>query len=127
MVGVTTMTPAADFKEFLETLAPMTPDDLQAAVDELPLVIRERLARGPLERRWSCGVCEAFGGAAFYKGILDADDPVWRAWGYHEVPKAQMRHRDQLHHGPLANEIYERCIATYRAAGWTGDAPEANA
>ena len=110
----------------------MTEDDLRAACEQLPGDVRDRLSRGPLRRRWACGVCEAFGR---YKQHLrdtldqprDPDDPMWRAFSYHDVPKIGMKRGDQEHYGPLANDIYLRCLATYRAAGWDGVAEEPNA
>lgn len=117
------------FREFLSDLRALDEAALDVAVSELPEAIRQRLSEGPNPRRWSCAVCEAFG-EHFYKQAhddLDPEDPMWIVWGYHEVPKAEMRFADQLHYGPLANETYERCIATYRAAGWDGEAEEANA
>ena len=105
-------------RDFREALRPMTEVDLRADVAALPNDIRERLATGPHPRRWTCGVCQSFGDAAFYRGTPDLDDPRWRVWGYHEVPKADMRRADQQWYGPLADDTYRRCIATYRAAGW---------
>jgi hypothetical protein len=115
-----------EFVRFLQSIEHMTLDDLRAAIAACPRDVRDRLEAGPLFRRFSCGVCEAFG-RGFYAGIPDADDPRWRAWGYHEVPKLQMRRSDDRHYGELANETYRRSIATYRAAGWEGDAEEPNA
>jgi len=115
------------FVRFLQAIAHMTDDDLVAAVAACPLDVRQRLISGPLPRRWACGVCEAFGGARFHGGTPDADDPMWRAWGYHEVPKLRMRRANDCHYGEHADETYRRTIATYRAAGWTGEAKEVNA
>lgn len=120
------------YRDALAEIASMTEDDLRADVDLLPDVRRERLAAGPLPARWSCGVCKTFSDfvAALDRGReprVDLSDPEWRVFLYHEEPKARMKRRDQLHYGPLANEQYERGIATYRAAGWDGDAAEPNA
>lgn len=106
----------------------MTEDDLKVAVAALPDDIREALARGPLPYRYDCGVCAAFGGEMFYgREDHDPTDTLFRAWGYHEVPKLWMKRRDQQHAGPFSNETYERTIATYRAAGWDGEAAPPNA
>lgn len=99
-----------------------TEDDLCAALDTVPPAVVERLARGPVGRRWDCGVCDAFGRMPDH-----IDGPMWKVYAYHEVPKLYMERREQLHYGPLANEIYERTMATYRAAGWDGEAAGANA
>lgn len=122
-----------DWRTDYQALEAMTEDDLVEAVSQLPVVIRERLAQGPDPYRWTCGVCKAFGKpylAELRRQLahpMDAADLMWRAFAYHEIPKAQMKRADQQHYGLLANEIYERCIATYRAAGWNGEAEEANA
>lgn len=117
-----------DYEKFLRAIESMTEDDMRAAVAQLPPEILVSLARGPLSYRYDCGVCASFGGETFYgRDDHDPEDPLDRAWGYHEVIKLKMKRRDQAHYGGLANETYERCIATYRAAGWTGEAPEPNA
>lgn len=115
------------YKDALLEADTLTEDDLREALVELPDEIREKLAAGPIARRWSCGVCEAFGKAFYSVGDVDLTDPMWRVWIYHETPKARMKRADQQHYGPLANESYERTITTYRAAGWTGEAQEPNA
>lgn len=115
------------YKVVLEEARAITEDDMRAAVERLPAHIRSRLAEGPRQRRWSCGVCDAFGADWYTTTTFDLADPTSIAYLYHEVPKADMKHRDQLHYGDFANEIYTRAIATYRAAGWTGDAEEPNA
>lgn len=115
-----------EFVQFLLAIKDMTEDDLTDAIAACPVDVQARLADGPCRPRWTCGVCEAFG-RSFYTGEPDADSPLWRAWGYHEVPKLEMRHANDRHYGPLANETYERAIATYRAAGWIGEAATANA
>lgn len=113
-------------QEMRQSHVAMTVEDLQAAVDQLPDDIRARLAKGPIPRRWDCGVCVAFG-RPFWVGEPDPTDPRWIAWDYHEVPKLEMKRANQQWYGELANDTYERCIATYRAAGWTGEAEPANA
>lgn len=116
-----------DYKDALLAAEALTEDDLRAAMLELPDEIRATLARGPIPRRWDCGICEAFGKPFYCTGAVDLTDPRWIVWIYHEVPKAHMKRNDQLHYGHWANETYVRCIATYRAAGWSGDAEEPNA
>lgn len=114
------------FAAFLAAIKGMTEDDLRDAIAACSIGVRASLADGPLRRRWSCGVCEAFG-FDFYKGLPNAGSPIWRAWGYHEVPKLHAQRVGDSHYGPLANEIYHRTIATYRAAGWVGEVEAANA
>lgn len=98
-----------------------TKQDVVTAMIEVPPHIVERLAQGPLPRRWSCGVCEAFG-EPFYDGEPDVNDPQWIVWAFHEVPKLKMHLADDQWYGELANETYRRCITTYQAAGWIGKA-----
>lgn len=116
----------AAYKDALERLRPMTAGEVRGAVQNLPVEIREKLAKGPHPRRWTCAVCQAFDVPAT---VVEADqsDARWLVFGYHEMPKCDMRHRDDQHYGDLANEVYRRCIEIYRAAGWTGEATEANA
>jgi hypothetical protein len=120
------------YRDALREAASLSTGDLVRAMNEIPAAERERLAFGPMTYRYDCGICETFrdlvqildrdGG-----GAVDLDDPRWIVYIYHETPKARMKRADQLHYGPLSNEGYERGLATYRAAGWTGDAPEPNA
>lgn len=117
----------AEFVAGLEDLRDVTEDELRAAVLACPPHVLERLAQGPLEGRYKCGICEAFGRSWWLNRTPDRTDPMWIAWAYHEVPKLDMTHRRQLHHGPHSDHTYRRCIATYRAAGWTGEAEEPNA
>lgn len=136
-------------EEHLEALIPMTGEDLVrdiAAMREMdqyqqgsrlivPKLKVEGLEQGPNQYRYSCGVCIAFAGLSF--GIndkwyhdtasWDLESPLYRVFCYHEVPRIWCRFKDEEHRGPRANEIYERCIETYRAAGWTGEAQEPNA
>lgn len=113
-----------DWREDYRALADMTEDDLREAVAQLPDAIRAKLAEGPLPYRYACGVCKAFGSAyiAELKRNIetppDPTDPKWRAFAYHEVPKKDMRHAEQQWSGPLAVEVYERTMATYRASGY---------
>lgn len=113
-----------DWREDYRILASMTEEDLKEAVDQLPQEIRDKLAEGPNPNRYSCGVCKAFG--QDYINELtrtletppDPNDPKWRAFGYHEVPKKDMTTAQQQWSGSLAQQVYERTIATYKAAGW---------
>lgn len=116
-----------EFKAALEDLRDVDEAELADAMARIDPAIRARLAEGPHPRRWTCGVCEAVGAGWYRDRKPDRSDPLWIVWAYHEVPKADMNHSDQLHYGELANQTYRRCIATYRAAGWTGDAAEPNA
>lgn len=110
------------FFDVMVKVSDWTEDDLQAAVAALPPTIRDRLAKGPVPRRYDCAACEAF------KPFPDDfSGPTWEVFAYHEVPKLYLRRQDDLHYGPLANESYERTLAMYRAAGWSGEAPEADA
>lgn len=115
-----------EFREALRRLRPATELMLRDQVARLPAGIATRLERGPLPSRYACGVCDAFG-RDFIQGTVDLSDPRWWVWAYHEVPKLDARFNDDQHYGPIANRIYERTIATYRAAGWTGEATPANA
>lgn len=112
------------FKAALDAARHVSEDLLILSVALLDPEIRERLRAGPVPARYRCGVCQAFG-ADFYTNAeteIDLTDPRWLVWIYHEVPKAEMTHVDELHYGDLANETYVRAIATYRAAGWDGEA-----
>lgn len=122
-----TTPPQSAFLLALDAMKGMTEAELQAAVALLPPDLRERLAAGPHPVRYTCAVCEAFGRRYYSDVKPDLSDPMFIAWAYHEVPKADMKRRAQQWHGPLANEIYKRCIVTYRAAGWLGEAQEADA
>lgn len=117
----------ATLKRSYAQLLDVTEEQLRAAVEQLSWHLRDALARGPLPYRYDCRVCESFG-SGFYKGIeYDLSNPMHLVFGYHEAPKVNMTHRDHQHYGPHANATYTRCIATYRAAGWSGDAEEPNA
>lgn len=115
------------YGDFLKELDPITEDSLREAIDQLPPYMKERLAKGPIQRRWSCQVCDALDSNLRKDDPFDAEDPRWIVFAFHEIPKTRCKRRDDLHYGPIANEIYERCLTTYRLAGWTGEAPEANA
>jgi hypothetical protein len=121
------MKPTTTAARWLADAGSITEEELQRAALLLPFGVRDRLAAGPLPRRWSCGVCDAFGADWYRNATPNLADPMWIVWCYHEAPKSRMTHRDQLHYGLLANETYERTLATYRAAGWNGKASEANA
>lgn len=115
---------AMGFRRLLEAVRDMTYEDLVAEVAKLPDDIRARLAEGPRQNQYSCAVCDAVGGPSFYRsGKDDPTDVVWRVYAWHEVPKLFMTNNRQLHWGELSDETYKRCVATYRAAGWTGEAP----
>lgn len=114
------------FREALRRVSTATERMLREKVAELPPHLQERLAQGPKIYRYGCGVCDAFG-RDFIQGDVDLRDPRWWVWAYHEVPKLDAKRHDDQHYGPIANRIYERCIATYRAAGWQGEPSEANA
>lgn len=106
----------------------LTPELVVEAMENLPIRIKDKLKKGPLPNRYSCGVCKAFDGMfEGYDLTIDTDDPIYRVWVYHEVPKAEFRHADQNYFGAGANKIYNRCIETYQAAGWEGIAEPENA
>lgn len=115
-----------ELREALRRMRSATEAMLREKIAQLPSHIRERLAQGPKPYRYDCGICDAFG-RDFVQGTVDISDPRWWVWAYHEVPKLDAKRHDDVHYGPLANRIYERTIATYRAAGWEGEAAEANA
>jgi hypothetical protein len=113
----------------LREIEHLTVTDLQAAVAQLPCEIRARLRRGPMIDRFSCRVCQAFGDTLVDElaATQDAADPRYIVFAYHEIPKCWMLHRAEEQGGPAANAIYERCIETYRAAGWKHVAAPADA
>jgi hypothetical protein len=117
------MTTTRDYKAELESMRHMEQIDMEQAVNCLPRHLIDKLAEGPLPSRYDCGVCKALDG----KNIIpDPSDPLYVAWIYHEIPKVDFRFADQNHYGKGADDIYRRCIQTYRAAGWTGEASEPN-
>lgn len=92
--------------------------DLAQLTHEIPLGRRQALARGPMlpgeqtqhegDRDEGCRVCEA---------LVDLE---WR------TPHRQHRAAAALldYHGAegaYGEAAYERCVAIYRAAGWTGE------
>lgn len=111
----------------LIALREMTEEELREAVAQLPQETRDRLAQGPHPVRRACGVCNVLNKGDYRIAWPNADDPAYRAFAYHEVPKSYADHDGDQYHGALANDIYERCIATYRAAGWKGVAAPADA
>jgi len=117
-----------EYRETLLKAADISLEDVVEAMSKISDEVRVKLASGPLPYRYDCGVCQAFGAPANSTvHFEDFDEPSMTVWIYHEVPKGKFRHRDENYYGPGANEIYERCLATYRAAGWTGEATDANA
>lgn len=102
-------------------LQTMSVDELALAVLELDQHTLRALARGPVRRRYDCGVCEAFGSTQLFKDVgWTLDDPRVRVFAYHELPKARMHHTNDQHYGELANETYRRTLAVYYAASWDG-------
>lgn len=116
-----------DFRDDLRPLEAVTEEQLAEAMQRIPDHIVMRLRQGPNPSRYTCGVCEAFGKQWYKNTQANMDDPMWLVWAYHEFPKVHMQVRDDQFHGAAANMVYERCIATYRAAGWQGEAQPANA
>ncbi len=108
-----------EYKELLDTAEQLTVEDLGRLIAEVKPEVRAKLAEGPLPYRYDCGVCAAFG-RSWYRDKKNFDPASADAlvFAYHEVPKLHMRFADQEHQGPLADDIYQRCLATYRAAGW---------
>lgn len=121
------MTP--ERKAELAPIAELTLEDLERAVAELPEGLRQALSCGPTRERYSCAVCRTFEGYIERWEHFDPepDGPCWIVWNWHEVPKMHMTRAEDQWYGPLANAVYERCIQTYRAAGWTGVPEPANA
>lgn len=66
----------------------------------------------------ACGVCEAFGPRLYKNMKADLNDPLWVVFAWHEVPKIDMKIAEHQWSGPAAQEVYERTLQTYRAAGW---------
>lgn len=118
------------YERALQRLELMPDDGLPPLVAALPEPIRALLALGPLPDRWECRVCSAVGGARFYGYAhlhAEPSDPRWAVWMFHETPKLHAVETNELYYGPLADQIYQRCIMIYRAAGWEGVAEPANA
>lgn len=121
------------YSRLLHEARSITVEQLADAMDALresrPEIV-DHLARGPRGYRYDCTICNAFKTYRDRDDFLDAidiDDPLWVVWMFHEVPKSMMKHSHQLHEGRFANMVYDRCIVTYRLAGWEGQAPEPNA
>jgi hypothetical protein len=124
----------ASFGAALMAIQEMTVNDLIGDMGKIDRTHRDALCAGPMPRRYDCSICECIGKLPDWENRPapfwmrdDPDDPLWRVWAYHEVPKLHCRRNDDLHYGWQADVIYERCIETYRAAGWTGEADPANA
>jgi hypothetical protein len=116
------------FKHLLVEMRDVTVPEFVVMVEALPAPIRARLAEGPHPRRWTCGVCNAFGRERWPNGAAPLEDePQWRVWAWHEVPKLFMLNPDSQFYGRYANENYRRCVVTYQAAGWPADPEEPNA
>lgn len=113
--------------EHLEEFRDVTVAELQLAIAQIPSRIRSELEKGPNPRRHTCGVCRAFGGAWYKTVDFKRDDAMSIVFLYHEVPKLDMKVADDQWYGNAANDVYRRCVETYRAAGWTGEAEEPNA
>lgn len=113
------MRPDTEYEGFLRAMERVTEADVVAALALCPEHIRAGLALGPRGTRYSCGICHTFGKAWYSAGGFTMRDPMWIVWGYHEVPKLHMTEEGQQFNGPLADDVYARCLATYRAAGWT--------
>ncbi len=115
------------WKDLYTPVRHMTEATLIAAMAQIPETIRLKLAEGPHPRRWTCAICLAFGKDWYLTAVPAPDDPMWLVFAYHEIPKIHMKRDDDQWYGTLANRTYERGIATYRAAGWKGEAEGANA
>lgn len=90
--------------------------DLSALVAKLPEGMRMVLAKGPMlpgEMQENCRVCEAL--REPWKLVNMAGAPAW-------IEKAALPLFDwhQLD-GSDGEAAYARCVAIYRAAGWTGE------
>lgn len=111
---------AIEFRDSLLVVEQATEEMLREQIALLPAGIATHLERGPTPRRYECAVCNAFGRDWVKEVPCDPADPLWRVWAFHETPKLDARHKDDQHYGAIANRIYERTLATYRAAGWQG-------
>lgn len=87
-----------------------TVEELPALIEELPESVREQLAKGPMlpgEDADDCRVCLAL-------------DTPW----LHDEPWSMAGCRLHDFHtaeGQQGEACYRRCVAIYRAAGWTGE------
>lgn len=90
---------------------PIDTAELPALIEELPDDVRALLARGPMlpgEAQEDCRVCEA----------LDMPwMPPARPWSH----AACLLHDFHTAEGQRGEACYRRCVAIYRAAGWTGE------
>jgi hypothetical protein len=97
---------------------------LTEAMTKIPQRVREELAQGPLPHRYDCRICKAVLAHASHMerdanfGTIDLDDPLAIVWLYHEVPKLDVKERDEQWWGPPADAQHQRCVETYRLAGW---------
>jgi hypothetical protein len=117
-----------EYKDFLEAHKHLTIEDVNRAIPNIPTKTRNTLAQGPIPYRWDCNVCQAFGTGSnqiVKYETFSLEELI--VWIYHEIPKVNFKWKDQNFYGQGADEIYKRCIETYRAAGWLGDAAEPNA
>lgn len=102
----------------LEAAAEITEAQLVEAIEALPDEIREQLGKGPIRySRYACRICDAFRSCRLAKD-LPHDDPRWIVFNYHEVPKLKMLSAEDQWRGPQAQQVYNRCMTIYRAAGW---------
>lgn len=89
---------------------PVAEADLPALIAQLPAEVREVLAKGPMrpgENDDDCRVCAA----------LDSPWlPPARPWAH----AGCLVHDFHTADGSYGEAAYRRCVAVYRAAGWTG-------
>jgi hypothetical protein len=90
--------------------------DLAELIAQLPLGRRRLLARGPMlpgEMQAECRVCEALGEPWTLRCVAGAprwiEDAALPLFDYHAAE------------GNKGEAAYRRCVAIYRAAGWTGE------
>jgi hypothetical protein len=95
----------------------VTLDELKAAMAQIPRRIVTELAKGPRRYRYACTICEAFT-PRWYKneGVWDRTNSMHIVFCYHEVPKIHMKIADDQWRGPLADDVYQRCMDIYRIA-----------
>lgn len=99
----------------------VTPEILEEAFEALPEEIRAALAEGPKRYRYDCGVCMAFGKEWYESGECEnLSDPRGIVFCWHEVPKLEMRKKDDQFYGEASREVFARCERLYRRAGWAG-------
>lgn len=120
--------PRSDYEKTLFAYENLTIGDVKKALEKIDPKIVGFLKEGPVNYRYDCAVCIAFGGASNKPpDISKLSDDEMVVWIYHELPKMSMKRGDQVFYGPFADQIYERCIETYKAAGWTGEPEPPNA